>query len=206
MLEKHVISWSMKVWLRMTERDSSAVGQESRSQNDKEILKQKGGINMRNKKGFTLAELSIVLALVAVISAVVVSFTVMMSERTKANQYKLNLIQELDFVETTIEGFVDSVGGANAVFDDSSSGVLSADVGGNTHSIGFSVDSSVLTVSRPDISEYSITLETINGLSFKVVSSGNESLIICTATYFDNNALISQSFTVFSRVGQTVGA
>ena len=161
---------------------------------------------MRNKKGFTLAELSIVLALVAVISAVVVSFAIMMSERTKANQYKLNLIQELDFVETTIEGFVDSVGGANAVFDDSSSGVLSADVGGNTHSISFSVDSSVLTVSRPDISEYSITLETINGLSFKVVSSANESLIMCTATYFDNNALIRQTFTVFSRVGQTVGA
>ena len=161
---------------------------------------------MRNKKGFTLAELSIVLALVAIISAVVVSFAIMMSERTKANQYKLNLIQELDFVETTIEGFVDSVGGAVAVFDDSSNGVLSAEIGGNTHFISFDVDGGVLTVSRPDISEYSITLETISSLSFKVVLSGNESLIICTATYFDNNALISQSFTVFSRVGQEIGA
>lgn len=68
------------------------------------------------KRGFTLIELSIVLALVAIISVMVVSFSLLASKRTKDSEKALNFMQDTTAVESVMEGWIDDMERAGATF------------------------------------------------------------------------------------------
>ena len=67
------------------------------------------------KKAFTLLEVSIVLALVAIISVVTVSLCVLFSRRTKDSANKLDIMQELILLRTVVSSWADEYSDQNII-------------------------------------------------------------------------------------------
>lgn len=60
----------------------------------------------KRRKGTTLMELSVVLALVAIVSALVVSFSVLMSQRVALSTTRLNAMNDMESVDAFVEGWL----------------------------------------------------------------------------------------------------
>ena len=66
-----------------------------------------------NRRGFTLAELTIVLAVLVIVSAMVVSFTAMVSNSRQLSTARLEALGDVRVAETLIENFINEVGDDN---------------------------------------------------------------------------------------------
>ena len=65
-------------------------------------------MNMRNnRRGFTLTELTIVLAVLAIILTLVVSFTAMVSKNTQVSTARFEALQDIRVAESIIENFIE---------------------------------------------------------------------------------------------------
>lgn len=64
---------------------------------------------VNRKKGATLAELCVVLAVITIISVVVVSFSVMVHQRVNISTDKLKAMEDITIVEHFIEGWVETM-------------------------------------------------------------------------------------------------
>ena len=60
-----------------------------------------------NKRGFTLAELTMVLAVLVIVSAMVVSFTAMVSNSRQLSTARLEALQDVRVAEALIENFIE---------------------------------------------------------------------------------------------------
>ncbi len=156
---------------------------------------------MDRRKGFTLMEMSIVLFLVVIIGSMVVSFSIMMNRRVNANGDKLNLIQETDDIETVLENWIEDRIGEGAVFS-IVEGKLNANVDGVNH-VALIEDNSFLLKVGDDV-KTSIELEIINELQFSIENKGERQIFICSASYELNEQVSNYTFTIYSRVGQTI--
>lgn len=156
---------------------------------------------MNRRKGFTLMEMSIVLLLVAIIGSMVVSFSVMMNKRVKANQFKLNIIQETDNIETMLESWIDDklVLGAEFIASD---GVLTANASGHTHTA--KIEGNKFKLLLDGSATNYLELEAITKLNFSLEQKGEKILFICSVFYTLNEIEQSYVFTINSRVGQTL--
>lgn len=70
------------------------------------------GKNNRTKRGFTLVELSVVLAVLMVSSALVVTFTAMVRRSQSQSAAKGELLADISLAESLIEGFLQADGPA----------------------------------------------------------------------------------------------
>lgn len=61
------------------------------------------------KRGFTVAELCIVLAVISIVSTVVISFTAMVTQRSKISRAQLSALQDIELIETLVEAHIESV-------------------------------------------------------------------------------------------------
>ena len=99
----------------------------------------------RLKKGATLMELTIVLAVLAIIITMVTSFSVFFSQRTKASVKANDLLQDVVSIKAVMEAWVDDQTNNNLDFLDEnnyprlSNGVLSAELTNNTVTCGLVV-------------------------------------------------------------------
>lgn len=64
---------------------------------------------INSRRGMTLAELMVALGLVAIMITMVVSFSLLLSERTRANTENLNLQQDLSMIRSGVEGWLGEV-------------------------------------------------------------------------------------------------
>ena len=59
------------------------------------------------KRGFTLAELSVVLAVIAIVSTVIISVTAMVTQRSKISRAHLDALQDIELIETFVESYIE---------------------------------------------------------------------------------------------------
>ena len=75
------------------------------------------------KRAFTLAELAVVLAVIAIATTMVVSFTALVGNRRAVSQQKLDAFNEIRLVEALVENYIEKKGDTNISFD-AESGIL----------------------------------------------------------------------------------
>lgn len=167
------------------------------------------GIRIKQKRGFTLSELCIVLALVAVVATIVTSFCLVVHQRSVISSARLNIVNEVNVVETFVERWVDKMSEKGATFSISKDGTLTATLEGVDYEATFS--EGVFNGAVPS-GENGMTFSTtsIYSVVFEVESQNGDTIFFCTAT-----ALLPQvngdakeekyTFCVNSRIGESFG-
>lgn len=74
-------------------------------------------IEKKKKRGFTLAELSVVLALVAVVATMVTSFCLLIHQRSVISRARLDIVNEVTVIRKYAERWVDEMHEQGAVFE-----------------------------------------------------------------------------------------
>jgi prepilin-type N-terminal cleavage/methylation domain-containing protein len=166
-------------------------------------------IRIKQKRGFTLSELCIVLALVAVVATIVTSFCLVVHQRSVISSARLNIVNEVNVVETFVERWVDKMSEKGATFSTSEDGKLTATLEGVVYEATFS--EGVFNGAVPS-GENGMTFTTtsIDSVVFEVESKNGDMIFFCTAT-----ALLPQvngdakeekyTFCVNSRIGESFG-
>lgn len=143
----------------------------------------------RNTRGVTLAELCIVMAVIAIVSTMVVSFTVLMQARTRVIAADRDTVSDLGTVESALDTFIrryDSDKNTLSSGENSSALLLN-----NTFALKLStdeetgeVDAIVITDDKGNATT-SLPLHTVTKLEFEIVkeSENDSALVICTVAY-----------------------
>lgn len=69
------------------------------------------------KRAFTLAELAVVLAVIAIAATMVVTFTSLVSNRRAEAQARLDALNDIKVAEALIENYIEEKGDTNISFD-----------------------------------------------------------------------------------------
>lgn len=141
------------------------------------------------KRGMTLVELTVVLAVIAIVSTLVVTFVLMLSEESRLASARLNALEEIELVESLTESWLEDNPDANS---DSEGVVLGS--GDNYITLG-AVDGTVAYGYKNGGSTSSITLEQITNLEV-VIKGSVDKLFVCTLTYEAGGATESYVFCV----------
>ena len=168
----------------------------------------------RNKrKGATLAEICIVMAVVAIVSLSVTSFATMASGRGTAAATKLDAMGDLEIVEAVVESWILEAAKdteSDITIDEDKAKITATKNDPNSSgSIMFS--GHTLNVTFPGESDAVLyQLKSIVGLKFEAVPNNDDSanLYYCTVTYEYRNGIVTKeqtyTFCVYPRVGEIV--
>ena len=161
------------------------------------------------RKGITLAEMCIVLAVVAIVSLSVASFATMAGGRGTAAATKLDAMGDLEIVEAIVESWIleaakDPENEIIIVPLTEDSNALQIDK--TNDKIGLS--GKTLQVSFPDGEEdIYYNLKSITGLKFDWAGD-DAKIYYCTVTYQYRNGIVTKeqtyTFCVYPRVGEIV--
>ena len=140
------------------------------------------------KKAFTLLELSIVIALVAIISVATVSLCTLVNNVTKANSKKLDFMQDVTLLESLISSWADNLENQNSIsnIDTPNHTLVESKVFYNNETKIFNIDNATYT------------FETIDGISFEVEKNETDFLIICSLALNGNYAADGSNTFVFT--------
>lgn len=142
------------------------------------------------RRGMTLAELMVSLALVAVMIVVVVSFVMLLTGHTQTNGQRLAFQQDFTAVKASVEGWMGKTAGSDLSTDGKS-----VSAGENTLQFKNGV------LSAEDVN---LRAESIEAVSFELVEENGEYLLFCQVTPANGEG--SYTFCVNPRVGEKVGA
>lgn len=164
----------------------------------------------RTTRGVTLAELCVVMAVIAIVSTMVVSFTVLMQARTSLIAADRDTIADIGSVESALDRFIrtyDSDEYTLSVTSPESKDALTVSKGENKVASlmipldpeGDTAEKIVITDPAGEITA-SYSLHMVTKLEFEIVSdSGNDStLVICKVTYTrtSGNGQTSETATI----------
>ncbi len=152
------------------------------------------------KKGFSIAELCIVLALVTIISLSVVSFSSLVSARSKMAAQRLNAIQELTLTESLLEDWTNALMSYDAEISANSSSLV-AEKGEERYSAYKSGNKFI--ASLPDGKSMSADVEYITKLEFEELTNAENEMFLCKATYLINEKEKEYIFCLKSHIGET---
>ena len=167
-------------------------------------------LKKRTTRGVTLAELCVVMAVIAIVSTMVVSFTVLMQARTSLIAADRDTIADIGSVESALDRFIrtyDSDEYTLSVTSPESKDALTVSKGENkVASLMISLDPEGDTAEKIVITDpageitASYSLHMVTKLEFEIVSdSGNDStLVICKVTYTrtSGNGQTSETATI----------
>lgn len=161
------------------------------------------------RKGFTLSEICIALALVAIVSTIVTSFCLVMHRRSVISRARLDIVNELSIVETFVEKWVEEMSYMGATFQDND-GTLIANirVGGTDNYYTATFSNGVLNGTVPDGETMTYTTTRIASVAFDFETQNDDTIFFCTV-----NALLPQAngeekveeytFCINSRIGES---
>ena len=158
----------------------------------------------RRKKGISIAEICIVLAVISIAGLMVTSFTVMVGTRSKAAVDRVTVLEELEMTEKVMEGWVDYMTGQGAVFS-AEEGQLEAVKDAVTYTPV--LENGLLTATVPDGTPFKVALETVTAISVEAKFNGQDAIFFCTLTYTDPRGTDqpqTYTFCINSRVGETI--
>ena len=143
---------------------------------------------LKSRRGMTLAELMVSVAVVAIMAVMVVSFATLLSGRTADNNENLAFQQDLALAQAQVEGWMAANTGETLSLDNKA---VTAEEG-DTLSFAYHT----LTAG-----ENSITLDTVESVTFELVDKNPDYLLFCTVTSTDGQ---TYTFCVNPRIGETV--
>lgn len=128
---------------------------------------------LKSRRGVTLAEIMVALALVAIMIALTISFTTLITGRTTENKEQDTRQQDFLRLEASVESWLK----ANpTALPDGTGKILTAD----TYTLQFAYGT--LSGTLPEGKKISLRTETVTGVTFERLESGSEILWICTVT------------------------
>lgn len=159
-----------------------------------------------NRRGFTLAELTVVLAVLVIVSAMVISFTAMVTNSRQLSSARLDALSDVKVAESIIEGFIEGNGDIIALNDGiyvETEGVDENNEKTKNKVLYFekSEEEQGGTLTTP---ETSVTLERVNEITFEEHGSADK-IYYCTIKYSVGNHEYNYTFCVNPYVGETVG-
>lgn len=153
---------------------------------------------VKSRRGMTLAELMVSLAMVVIMIAMVVSFVVLMTNHTRANGERLTFQQDFAVIKSGVETWMTSVSDVTLEAEGGSAGTIDAPVlkaGENT----LQFQNGVLSGDG-----ISLRAESVGAVTFLLEEKSGEYLLFCTVTRADSED--SYTFCVNPRVGEPGGA
>lgn len=182
------------------------------------------------RKGTTLTEMAVILAVLAIISTVVVSFSLAVSRRVRVSSAKLEAMQDVEVIEALTESWIDALRAEGATFQ---CPTISSDDGGQSgegtpyhtklqatindseksnYELQYNPDTKTFKGVLPDGKSISYTSEVITAIKFStapttLVNPGASGLFICTVEYTvplagsDTDNEFEYTFCVNPRVG-----
>ena len=149
-------------------------------------------MNSNNRRGFTLAELSIVLAVLAIVLTMVVSFTAMTNNSRQLSEARLEALQDIRVAEALIENFIEGNGTVEY-----SENTLTA----GENSLVFNETDKTLAVNG----ETKFTLERVTKITFDYYGDNTDGIIYCTIYYQVGNNNYEYTFCVLSYAEVAIG-
>ncbi len=169
---------------------------------------------IHKRKGVTLAEMAIVMAVIAIVSLSVVSFVMITSGRGTNSIAKLNVMEEIELVESFVDQWFQAVALEENAATDGAKIQIGDDTGdmskvSYSNSAQLSLKNYVLTIEFPKVSDYSTYhFEKVQKLVFDFASSqSGDILYFCTVTYEqeEDGAKQTYTFCINPRVGEIIG-
>ena len=158
------------------------------TRNDK---RQKSHKAKRGTRGFTLVELCIVMALIAVVATAAISFYALMSGTLKDNRIAYEYLEDHATLKSEFDKWAAEKDTPDSVFSVTEDGKLTVTEDGETQTVSFSRGTLSLG------GKYVWNLDKISGISFSVDETGT--LIKCTTYHTNQNGERIESRFVFSR-------
>ena len=162
---------------------------------------------MRSRKGVTLAEIMVTVALVAIVITMVVSFTLVITQRTKNNAINDAMRRDVDMIRVGAERWLNTVAkeGDELICSDATA-VTAQKEGAAVGTLTFR--NGVLKGDMPGGNSLTLRTEYVTSVTFealKNVASGDY-LLYCTVTFDDSDADEPITFTLClnSHVGEGV--
>lgn len=155
----------------------------------------------KSKKGVTLLELSITLFLLAIVSASVVTFSILITKRVDANNDKLSFMQDVIKTEEVASFWLDEVYslGGEVLLEE---GNLVSTIGGESYFIKF-IDGN-LQYTLPD-KDNSLALSVVSGITFSIKEKEGDELYFCSLSYsFSEGKEEKYLFTINPKVGEVI--
>lgn len=169
----------------------------------------------RSRRGMTLAEIMVALGLVSVMIVMAVSFTMLITQRTRTNAENDAFRADCTVLEAGVEAFVNSLVAKDAEFsvDGEDAKTLKAKVGDDEYTLSFSYSSLNGTVPDGDGEGKSITFRTekVSDVTFRLMKNdaNGDFLLFCYVADKDSDKKsegdIRYVFCVNPRVGEAMG-
>lgn len=145
------------------------------------------------KRGFTVVELSVVLALMAILVTLIISFSVLMSGFSEGNKVEYAFLKEHAALKDALCSWVAENDGPDSVFSIDNDGTLTVTANGNERTVYYTDGALSLVGARI------MWLDAIDGVVFTV----NDKLIKCvTYRNRENGEPIECSFVLCIRSGR----
>ncbi len=181
-------------------------------------------MHRNKKKGITLTEICVALAVLSIISVVVVSFAAMVTGRGATGTDKLKYMQDIELLEAMVEDWFEAVYtgvGSVTVATDAPESTEPTDPSAPTepfekHTWLQTAEGKTLQyVSQNLVAVFdegvplNVQLESITGVEFEVEPGDNDELFFCTVTYVyrqGQNKEVEKTYTfcINPRVGESI--
>lgn len=139
-------------------------------------------IAKKSRRGVTMAELVVVLALVSVISVMVFSFIMLIQHRSRANAANDAVRQDREMIEAGVEAWVKKSVEDGATFT-YSEGSVYATYNGVQKSLSFNgTDKKLRGFYHPASDMLEIRAQTVTKITFYLMKSSGKNLLFCTVT------------------------
>ena len=162
-------------------------------------------MNRNNRRGFTLTELSVVLAVLAIVSTMVVSFTVMVSNSRALSSARLDALGDVRVAEANIEHFIEENDSVTVTADKKS---LSA----NGKTLSFTLENGktvggtleIKPIGENTTADTSLTLERVKSITFEYYGGDTDEIYYCTIHYEIGGKDYTYIFCVNPYVGESI--
>ena len=156
---------------------------------------------MKNKnntrRGATITELLVVIAVIAIAAGMVATFSTMVSANRELSQARLDALQDIKLAETVIENFIE---------DNASSGLIVSESSINHSGDRITFANGALNIYPAvgsDTNPLSINLETITEITFDVIGD-DDKIYYCTIIYDIGGTPFDYTFCVNPYAGENI--
>lgn len=149
------------------------------------------GEKNKNTKGFTLVEITVVLAVVAVIAVMTVSFVALVGTQSQIAKNSGDISSDISYIESDFRKFIMSYDDSSYTFSVSDYTITVKESNADSEISTFSIKDKILSYKRPDKTDFSRTLKRTESASFSVLKSGDSGkekyAILCKFSYQSAN-------------------
>lgn len=154
---------------------------------------------IEKKKGFTLVELVIVLAVLVIAAGMAITFSTMMHGAQSVSNARYEALQDVRTAESLIEGFIENNAGHLTVVDNYSiAGDKLYYMDGSNECALFFTNAKAFVVAGNEV----LFLESLESINFDVATANGDTLYYCSIEYSVAETTYTYTFCVNPYVGE----